>query len=128
MKKYNLLFLFTIVFSLQYSCKTKPNFKYTESIEVSQVDSILQNNSEIILVDVRTPKEHASGSISNSFNVDVKNDSFLQNINQFNREDSYLIYCRSGKRSTRAALEMEKLGFQKLYNLKGGYLAWSAEE
>jgi rhodanese-related sulfurtransferase len=35
------------------------------------------------------------------------------------------VYCRSGMRSANAANILKEMGFKKIYNLDGGYLAWT---
>jgi rhodanese-related sulfurtransferase len=40
------------------------------------------------------------------------------------KEAPVFIYCRSGKRSKKAAIQMDCLGFKKIFDLDGGYLAW----
>jgi rhodanese-related sulfurtransferase len=38
------------------------------------------------------------------------------------------VYCRSGKRSQRAAETLSGMGYKVIYDLKGGYLAWEQEK
>jgi len=40
------------------------------------------------------------------------------------REKSYLVYCRSGNRSTKAVHAMEQLGFRTLYHMRDGIVGW----
>ena len=55
------------------------------------------------LVDVRTPQEFAGGHIANATNADFENsDKFNEYLNTLNKNEKYLIYCRSGNRSGQA--------------------------
>ncbi len=92
-------------------------------IEVSELRQVLQSG-DVLLVDVRTPEEFAEGHIPGAINVNFRSESFSINIQELNKEGPIYIYCRSGYRSNLASLEMKKLGFKAIHDLKGGYQAW----
>lgn len=81
---------------------------------------------EVVILDVRTPQEVAQGTITDqALNIDVTNRAlFDQEIEKLDKDKTYLVYCRSGRRSRVAGEEMARRGFKKVYNLKGGILAW----
>lgn len=83
---------------------------------------------DIQLVDARTPKEYNEGHIGNAINIDVLAEDFIPKATQLlKKEKPIAIYCRSGKRSTMAAQKLSEAGFSgTIYNLTGGYLAYSA--
>ena len=78
------------------------------------------------LVDVRTPEEFEQGALPNAVNISVTALDFPFEINQLDKDEPILIYCKSGGRSARAAIVMKALGFSKIYELDGGYLSWEA--
>jgi adenylyltransferase/sulfurtransferase len=50
------------------------------------------------------------------------------NVDKISRDKKVVVHCRSGKRSGDMVLWLEKnQGFENLYNLKGGILAWANE-
>lgn len=77
-----------------------------------------------ILIDVRTPKEFIEDHIENARNINFYDSRFMTKIVSLNKDQPVFIYCRSGARSARAAKKMVKQGFSKIYDLKGGFLAW----
>ncbi len=79
---------------------------------------------EIQLVDVRTPSEFSEGYISYAENINVMASDFEQKIQKLDKEKPVYIYCRSGQRSNKAAQKMKELGFEEIYDLEGGILAW----
>ena len=85
---------------------------------------------DIQLVDARTPKEYNEGHIGNAINIDVLAEDFIPKATQLlKKEKPIAIYCRSGKRSTIAAEKLAAAGFSgPIYNLTGGYLAYTAQE
>ena len=83
-----------------------------------------QLSPEIVLIDVRTHEEFLAGHIEGAINIDVTAADFASIINQFPKKGPVYLYCRSGKRSTRAANQMKTMNFKKIVELEGGYLAW----
>jgi rhodanese-related sulfurtransferase len=103
--------------------KTKTNVNHISATSLSQ---LLDSDADIKILDVRTPKEHKQSKILKSTNIDFFNSNFVSQCElKFNKEETILLYCRSGQRSSSAALKLEKAGFKSLYNLKGGMIAWS---
>ena len=79
------------------------------------------------IVDVRTPAEFAQGHIPQAVNVPL--DSIEAGKIPFIMADktaTYLIYCRSGRRSEAAASILANRGWQSVYNF-GGILDWPYE-
>jgi rhodanese-related sulfurtransferase len=80
--------------------------------------------SDVVVLDVRTPEEFKSGHITNAINIDIYNDYFISDISALDKSKSYAVYCRSGKRSVDASSEMDLIGFNATYNLTGGIIEW----
>ena len=80
--------------------------------------------SDVVVLDVRTPEEFNSGHILNAINIDIYNDYFNSDISTLDKSKSYAVYCRSGKRSVDASNEMDSIGFKATYNLTGGIIEW----
>lgn len=95
---------------------------------VEEVKELIKTDQDYSIIDVRTPKEFKEGSVPGASNIDVKDDNFLLEIEKLNKNDKYIIYCRSGKRSSKAYGLMTKAGFKNLLNMEGGYLAYTAEK
>lgn len=87
----------------------------------------LNSDDAPILIDVRTPKEYSEGHIEGSTMIDYKNSSFDAEISKLDKDQTYLIYCRSGNRSGKAVHKMIGLGFTDVTNMEGGYNAWSSK-
>ncbi len=74
-----------------------------------------------VVIDVRTPAEYAAGHVAGALNIDVEAGDFASKISTLDKEASYLLYCRSGRRSAIAADEMAKAGFTDVVD--GGGMA-----
>ncbi len=80
------------------------------------------------LLDVRTPDEYSSGHIANSINMDIKNESFEENLSLLDKSKTYAVYCASGVRSGKAADIMKEKGFTSVYTLEGGIKTWKEKD
>ena len=88
----------------------------------------LENESDPIILDVRTPEEFETSRIPKSINIDFYNpEIFMQEIGKLDKDRSYYIYCRTGVRSANSCHLMKELGFTKTYNLIGGIVDWNGE-
>lgn len=91
----------------------------TDAANTSQVDV-----ANAALIDVRTPAEFASGHLDGASNIDVQSADFAAKVSQLPKDAPYVVYCRSGNRSTDAIAQMESLGFSNLLN--GGSVSEAA--
>ncbi len=81
----------------------------------------------VVIVDVRTPEEFASGHLQGAVNIDVSSSNFDSQIAALDKNSTYAIYCRSGNRSTVASGKMSDAGFTNLFNFnKGGFAELAA--
>ena len=97
-----------------------------QNISVDQFKEMM-NDEDIIILDVRTPEETALGTIEGAMTLNVLGKDFESQIQKLDESKTYLVYCRSGRRSVKACNIMADSAFQNLYNLLGGYTAWSNE-
>lgn len=81
---------------------------------------------DVIVIDVRTPAEYASGHLADAVNIDIDDDGFDTQVGELAKDGTYLVYCHSGNRSGVAADRMAELGFTTIYNLQGGVTDWTA--
>ncbi len=82
-------------------------------------------NNDVQLVDVRTAAEFSQGALDNALNIDFfQKENFRSKMEKLDKEKPVYLYCRSGARSNKAATLLDKMGFTKIYDLKGGYLGW----
>lgn len=78
----------------------------------------------VVLLDVRTAGEYATGHIEGAINIDVEGMTFEEEIANLDKAKTYAIYCQSGRRSRIAVAAMSKAGFTKLFNLDQGIGSW----
>ena len=88
----------------------------------------LSKDTNTLIIDVRTPGEVAEGYISGTkYFIDFNGANFTSEIQKLDKSKSYIVYCRSGGRSSKTASIMIENGFQQVYNLSGGVMNWTGE-
>ena len=94
----------------------------------SQWKSQLAEDSDAVLLDVRTLEEFQERSIPGAKQIDIYNPpEFMAAVQQLDPQRSYYVYCRSGGRSAQACAILNSVGIQRTYNLLGGILEWEGE-
>jgi len=77
-------------------------------------------SENVQIIDVRTYGEYASGHLQGALNIDVESGAFDSGIANLDKNATYALYCRSGRRSTLAAERMAEAGFTKIINFNNG--------
>lgn len=88
---------------------------------------LLATHPDMMVIDCRQPKEYALVRLPQAVNIDYFGESFWEHLQELPKEEPYLVYCNTCRRSTRACTLMENGGFKKVYNLDGGLKAWIEE-
>jgi len=96
--------------------------------EVSPAEATrLLNHENATMIDMRTDKDYREGHIANAVNVPTGNADIPASLSK-HRERPVVVYCQRGQRSTALCNKLSKQGFESVYNLKGGVLAWQKAE
>ena len=96
-----------------------------KEITVQELKSKIDSKNDFQLIDIREENEREFTNIGGDH---IVMGSVMQNLDKIKKDVDVVIYCRSGSRSGQVVnfLEMNH-GFENLYNLKGGILAWADE-
>ena len=78
----------------------------------------------IFILDVREPHEYQICNLNGKL---IPLGDLPRRVNELDSSREMVVHCRSGKRSADAIQFLQKAGFKKLLNLKGGVLAWADE-
>jgi len=79
---------------------------------------------EILLIDVRTPREFEQGHLENSININIADRSFKEEVTKLDKSQPVYVYCKVGGRSAKAASILKEMGFEEVYDLQGGIRNW----
>ena len=75
-----------------------------------------------MLIDVRTPGEVAEGTAEGSVNIPLQEAE--QRLAEFPKDKDLLIFCRSGKRSMAVSNILIQNGYERVFNVVGGFMAF----
>lgn len=93
-------------------------------VGVTEIANTLTHGNPVLL-DIRTPAEVAQARLAETVrNIDFYAEHFAQDIAALDRNDTYVLYCRSGQRTSHAAKLMHDLGFTDVQELAGGLISW----
>lgn len=93
-------------------------------ITVQELKEKIDRGEDFQLIDVREDFEYQTSNIGGQH---IPLGGILIETDKLYTDKPVVVMCRSGKRSAAAIMQLEQQGFNNLYNLKGGILAWQAE-
>ena len=92
-----------------------------EEITVEELKRKIDNGEDFQLVDVRETFEY---EVSNLGGINIPLSGIMIESDKIATDKPVIVQCRSGKRSAAAIMQLQTLGYDNLYNLEGGILAW----
>ena len=116
MNRVTFLFLFFL-----FSCELSET---TDIKSISYSDFIEFQDSDYVLIDVRTPEEYDLGHIPNALNYDFYSETFQTKILTLSKNESVILYCRTKNRSNKTAKILREKGFKEIFVIEGGITEW----
>lgn len=100
-----------------------PGGSYVD-VDATEAQKMITDEN-IQVIDVRTPEEYAEGHIPDAKLVPLQ--ELESRLNELDKDEKYVIVCRSGNRSTEASGILAENGFKNIYNMTGGMNTWTGE-
>lgn len=95
-----------------------------KTISPEELKLKMDSKENFNLIDVREPHENAEFNIGGLLIPIGKIQTMqIEEIEEIKNEE-IIVYCRSGMRSSQAALILQQVGFKNVFNLTGGMIAW----
>lgn len=95
------------------------------SASPTEAAAVFDENPEAVILDIRTPEEVAEGRVPGAQNIDFYAADFKSQIESLDPDATYIVYCRSGNRTSQARPIFEDLGFADVTLVDGGIVAWA---
>ncbi len=93
--------------------------------QLSPVEAtMLINREDAVVIDVRDQGEYAQGHIPNARHIPAGDIERRSGELEKWKDHPVILCCATGARSTSAATQLRKAGFEKVYNLRGGMMEW----
>ena len=96
-------------------------------MSIQEVDAFgleqMREQSEVVLIDVRTDAEFTQGSIQGAKHIPLHLLPLI--ADEIEKEKPVILICRSGARSAQACAFLASKGFSNVYNLRGGVVGWA---
>lgn len=117
---FQLLFIMASILSSISSCGKNSN----DPVSYQEFEKVVQLEHPLMILDIRTPEEYATGYIPGAVNINFYDEDFLAKVEQaVSKDEEIALYCRSGRRSAEATKALCDKGY-KIVELEGGILAW----
>jgi phage shock protein E len=124
-----LIFIFSFAFN-HLALGDEEKAQVIKDVSASEALSLVErrgNDPHFIILDIRTEEEFTQGHIENAINIDYRSEDFSRRLQELDKGDAYLLYCKSGGRSAKALEIMKELGFREVYHLFKGFMSWEEE-
>jgi len=78
----------------------------------------MRTSLDVVIIDVRTISEYATGYIENAINIPLDKISTVEDSVP-DKNKKVIVYCKTGNRSKQAAEQLIKMGYKNVYDMKG---------
>ncbi|MEK7432745.1 MAG: MBL fold metallo-hydrolase [Cyanobacteriota bacterium] len=97
-----------------------------KDMSVKEAFEVYQNNPNFVFIDVREPFEWAEGCIPNVTKISLGD--LDDSLDKLDKEQGYIMVCRSGGRSGKASTMLIHAGVKNVYNMVGGMIEWNRND
>jgi len=94
---------------------------------VTELKARLDRGEDVTLIDVREPHEWDIVNLEEQGARLIPLGELEEHVGELDTAEEIVLHCRSGARSAEAVRRLQEAGFEKLWNLRGGVLAWAEE-
>ncbi len=104
---------------------------FLKNVEPEQIFALIKESKgdpNFVILDVRTPEEFAQGRIDGAININYYADDFKDKLAGLDKNMTYVVYCRTGRRSAETFEMLRRAGFTAVYHISGGFERWLADD
>lgn len=114
---------FVVVLTMLISTEISRATRGFDDIDPSDVTRLM-NHENTLMLDIRTTGEYRQGHIIDCKHIPTNElETRMTELEKF-KNNHVVAYCRSGSRSVAACKILKNHGFENVYNLGGGIMAW----
>ncbi len=120
------IIVFLLVAVLLVGCTPKAEQAAYQQINMDTAITMMAEEENYIILDVRTPEEYSSGHIPGAINIPNETIGSEEITELPNKDQLIMVYCRSGNRSKQASEKLAALGYTNIVEF-GGINDWPGE-
>ena len=121
----SLLMLVLALSVLATACSSDTTTQSIELVPPADAAQVIADDpAGLVVLDIRTPDEFNEARLADAIMVDFYADDFEAQLDTLDKDVPYVIYCRTGNRSSEAVKTMKDLGFVEVYEIDGGIVNW----
>jgi phage shock protein E len=96
-----------------------------KNISIDDTAKLLSKDTNVVVLDVRTPKEFQAGHIKGATNINFQDKDFADRVAKLDKSKTYVIHCAAGGRSAKACSQIKDMDFKNMLHMNEGFNAWS---
>lgn len=123
---YRLVVILLVCFSMSFVFAEDVVYE-TLHVNALEAGQIRNEQPELQVLDVRTPREFDEGHLEGAINIDYYAGDFAERAKLLDPDLVYLVHCRSGVRSGKSLSILRDAGLNRLVHLDGGINAWLSQ-
>jgi rhodanese-related sulfurtransferase len=104
-----------------FPCATAADAK---NVTIDEVAKLVKSDTNVVVIDVRTPREFEAGHIKGATNINFNDKEFAKRISALDKNKTYVIHCAAGGRSGKACEQIKTLDFKNMLHMNQGFSAW----
>lgn len=93
-------------------------------VNAVDADRLIKKDPTLVILDVRTAREFKEGHIKGAINLDYYDSDFKKLVSMLDPQETYLLHCKSGRRSGRSLPILQSLGFKQIIHMDHGFDGW----
>ena len=95
-----------------------------KNVTIDEAAKLVQSNTNVVVLDVRTPREFESGHIKGATNINFNDKDFAKKVAALDKNKTYIIHCAAGGRSGKACEQIKTLDFKNMLHMNEGFNKW----
>src|SRR5689334_7450335 len=117
--------LFTLIVALSiFGFTHVANAADAKNITIDEAAKLVASNTNIVVLDVRTPREFQAGHIKGATNINFNDKEFAKRVAALDKNKTYIIHCAAGGRSGKECEQIKTMDFKNMLHMNQGFNAW----
>jgi phage shock protein E len=95
-----------------------------KNITVEDAAKLVKSDTNVVVLDVRTPREFEAGHIKGATNINFNDKEFAKRVAALDKNKTYIVHCAAGGRSGKACEQIKTMDFKNMLHMNQGFNAW----